>query len=353
MDLREVGHLFLIGFQGTKLTPELREFLDELNPSGVVLFARNIEDPVQVAKLNHDLQFYASKTLGQGLFIAVDQEGGRVRRLREPFTPFPPAMELALSANPDEAVRQFGLVTAREIRLAGFNLDFVPVLDVPADPDHPLDSVIGDRAYGYESDLIARLGRIVIETMRSRGVIPCCKHFPGHGGTVLDSHADLPVDGRDFLSLEQSDLVPFLEAARMNVEMTMTAHVLYPLIDPDFPATLSRSVVDGMLRQRMEYDGVVITDDMDMAAVSERYSPQECCFRAFSAGADLLLFCNDPSKAFSGRAKLFEAFKSGEIPAQRLHESLRRIRQLKARFAASMTPCHEQSLRDYFKSRNA
>ena len=148
----------------------------------------------------------------RGIFIGVDQEGGRVRRLKEPFANSGPAFELASSQKPEEAVRRFARVTAEELRLVGFNLDFVPVLDVLGPKIDPDDSVIGDRSYGSDPEIVADLGEIVIQTMRSAGVIPCCKHFPGHGGTSVDSHTDLPVDIRPWEMIEKSDLIPFSRA---------------------------------------------------------------------------------------------------------------------------------------------
>ncbi len=190
MDRRDIGNLFIIGFDGTEFSPELRSLLDDLNPSGVILFSRNIEDPVQVARLNHDFQRFGNKS--RGFFIGVDQEGGRVRRLREPFAFFPPALELVAGHEPEAAVRDFARTTAREIALVGFNLDFAPVLDVLSHPDELRSSVIGDRAYGFDPETVARFGGIVVEELRTNGIIPCCKHFPGHGGTQVDSHVDLP-----------------------------------------------------------------------------------------------------------------------------------------------------------------
>jgi len=350
MDLRQIGNLFFIGFSGARLSPEVRDLLADLNPAGVILFARNIEDPLQVARLNHDLQTDAATRMREGLFIGVDQEGGRVRRLKEPFAVFPPPLQLASLQSPELALREFASVTGRELRLVGFNLDFVPVLDVLRETGSPADTVIGDRAYGFDAASVSRLGRIVIEAMRSERVIPCCKHFPGHGGTAVDSHIDLPVDERDKAALVKSDLVPFAAAIEMKVEMTMTAHVLYRSLDPEFPATLSRKVISGMLRKEMGFDGVVITDDLDMGAVADRYAPEESAYLAFSAGVDLLLICNDPSKAFSARARLLQALKDGEIPAERLKESLARVRRLKALYADSMRPCEQMRVREYFRA---
>lgn len=338
----------MVGFEGTEWSPELRDLLDDLNPCGVILFARNIETPEQTARLNRKIQAHTLKKSKWGLFIGVDQEGGRVRRLKAPYTEFPPALELASSDDPAAAVREFGMVTAREIRLVGFNTDFVPVMDVLGQEEDLASSVIGDRSYGFEPTVVSRLGSIVIETMRSQGVIPCCKHFPGHGGTSVDSHLDLPIDPREAAVIERFDLVPFQSAVDMNVEMLMTAHVLFPALDLALPATLSPSIIGGVLRNKMGYDGVAVTDDLDMGAVAGRYTAEESTLKAFAAGVDIPLICNSPEKALSARFALFEAFRSEEIPAARFNESLERIQRLKARYSASMIPCDVGAVRSYF-----
>jgi beta-N-acetylhexosaminidase len=348
MDLREIGRLFVVGFAGTDFSQEVRELLDDLNPSGVILFSRNIVDPVQVATLNCSLQKHVLARYPSGLLIGVDQEGGRVRRLREPFTGFPPALEAASSEDPARKVREFAQVTAREIRLVGFNLDFVPVLDVLGQKDDLDKSVIGDRSYGFEPSVVSRLGLIAMETMRAEGVIPCGKHFPGHGGTAVDSHKDLPVDDRPSDVIQSSDLVPFKDAVAEHVEMLMTAHVLYPSLDPVLPATLSPVLIDQLLRKEMSYQGIVITDDLDMGAVAKHYPPEDCALKAFSAGADILLICNNPEKAFAARERIFDAIKTGEAPEDRLRQSLRRIADLKAQYAASLRPCDPKKAAEFF-----
>jgi beta-N-acetylhexosaminidase len=339
MEERTLGGLFLVGFQGTILNLELRDFLEDLNPAGVVLFARNIEGPVQVARLTHQLQTHARELGRDGLIIGVDQEGGRVNRLREPFPVFPPALELAGAPDPESAVRDFARVTASELRTLGINLDFVPVMDVPERPWDARTSVIGDRAFGADPADVARFGLVVVETMRSEGIIPCCKHFPGHGGTLVDSHRDLPMDPRSRQDLLSRDLVPFARAIQAGVEMIMTAHVLYPALDPELPATLSPAIVRGLLHGEMGFPGVTVTDDLDMDAIAARYSVEDYSVRAVAAGADLLMFCNHPEKAFAARTALMDGVRRGEIPAARIEESLGRVSSLAARFTASRIPC--------------
>ncbi len=347
MQERDLGKLFIVGFEGAEFSDELKDFLHELNPCGIIFFSRNILDPLQVATINNQLQSMAISILGDGLFIGLDQEGGRVKRLGRPFSEFPSALELASSADPVFSVGRFASVTATELRLAGFNLDFTPVLDVLPSVETPLGSVIGDRSYGKDPAVVSFLGRTVIEKMKGHGVITCGKHFPGHGGTVVDSHLSLPTDSRAFHELDIRDLVPFRDAIGAGLEMIMTAHVVHMSIDPVNPATFSSPVIMGLLRNIMDFGGVVITDDLDMGAVSALCSPEESALRAFEAGADILLMCNRPENALAARSLVFDSYRQGMFNIERLNASLMRIADLKRRYANSLAPCDVAKLKSY------
>jgi beta-N-acetylhexosaminidase len=348
MDEREIGNLFMIGFDGTDFSTNVQKLVDELNPCGVILFARNILHPLQLASLNNSLQRHFLEKRSEGIFIGVDQEGGRVQRLKEPFTIVPPAFTLASDEDPENAVRNYARIIAQEIGLVGFNLNFVPVMDVLATTIAPDNSVIGDRSYGHDSEKVARLGVALMETMRSEGIITCCKHFPGHGGTAVDSHTALPQDDRPADTIAQCDCVPFSRAVEMQADMIMTAHVLYGSLDARNPATLSKAIIDGMLRTRFSYSGVVITDDLDMAAVSQLYPPYECALRALDAGADILMFCNHPERAIAARSNILRAIRKKEISEKRIRASLKRIGKLKSTYANSLVPCEEMRVKEYF-----
>ncbi len=348
LEPRDLGGLFMIGLFDTSFDAEAREFLDELKPAGVILFTRNVIDPVQIALLNHDLQAYAHRRYGEGLLIGTDQEGGRVSRLRAPFTQFPPALEIAESDDPEGNVERFATVTARELRLTGFTTDFIPVMDVLGGHGDARSSVIGDRSYGADPRVAANLGTRVATVLQSMGITACAKHFPGHGGTSVDSHLDLPVDHRSRERIERSDLVPFRAAVAAGVSMIMSAHVVYPAIDPERPATLSRAALTGILREEIGFDGVTVSDDMDMAAVSDRYGPEEYSAAAIDAGADLVLICNDPQKSFAARMGLVAALRDRTLTEERIRLSLERLARLKRTYADSLAPCDIQAVRDYF-----
>lgn len=349
MDRREIGQLFIVGFTGTAPDTGARRLLEHLNPAGVILFSRNVEDPRQVARLNNELQRFAHEKLSAPLLISVDQEGGRVARLREPFTAVPPALQIAQDPDPEKSVAQYADVMARELALAGFNLDFAPVMDVLSFEQDLESTVIGDRSYGTNPTTVSRLAVIAARSLRRRGVIPCGKHFPGHGGTLVDSHKDLPVDERTREELDACDLKPFHAAVTEGLEIIMTAHVLYPKLDPDLPAGLSKPVITGLLREEWNYQGVVITDDLDMGAVTGLFTAEECCVRALKAGTDLLLICNHPEKAFSARDAIARALSAGELPEARIREAIQRTATIKRAFADTMRPCDVAALDDYFR----
>ena len=344
---RKVGQLLMVGIQGQTLDSATRDFLNEIRPNGVILFARNIESPRQIAELNRDLQKFAIDMGLDPFFISVDQEGGRVRRLREPFSEFPASWEMANSDSPEASVKDFASRTAAELRLAGFNLDFVPVLDMVDEKVDLKTTVIGDRSFGSNPETVAHLGNIVIREMRLAGVIPCAKHFPGHGATTVDSHFDLPVDRRLLQELESRDLIPFRQAVNNQIEMIMTAHVLFPMLDLDKPATMSSRILDNLLRKVMGYDGVIITDDLDMGAVSKSYSTDTCVVESFNAGADILLICNSRDKALEAIASLKTAVRDGRIDPHQVSVSINRIESLKKKFVGSFRPCDSSQLLSY------
>ena len=349
MDLREIGNLFMVGFQGTRFSSELRDLIDDLNPCGVIHFSRNIESPRQTALLNRDLQKYVWERSDKGT-LYWSGPGGRTGQAT-PGTVylFPTGVDPCpgRKTRPGLSGNLLGSPLARS-GWRGFNLDFVPVLDLLGDMKDPALSVIGDRSYGSDPHSVSRLGNIVVNTMRDAGVIPCCKHFPGHGGTEVDSHVDLPVDTRTAEALARADLMPFRDAAAHRVEMMMTAHVLYPALDTRHPATLSRRIVSGILREEMSYEGVVITDDLDMGAVANRFTMEESVLAAIDAGVDIMLICHSLEKALSARSTLAEAILQGRISEATIRRSSHRIQALKERYADSLLPIEIEPVRQHF-----
>jgi beta-N-acetylhexosaminidase len=280
------GQLLMVGIPGPRVDAEARELVRDLKVGGVILFARNIESPEQVWELTRDLQREAMAATGRPLLLAVDQEGGRVQRLKEPFTLIPPARELGITRTPEE-VEYLSRQVANELALVGLNVNLAPVLDVPRSPACPQ----WDRAYSSDPDRAARYALAAIRGYRAGGIIPVAKHFPGLGDTLADSHEVLP-RALSSDAKREADLLPFRQAIAAGVPMVMTAHVAVPQWD-EHPATLSAVALQGWLRQRLGFAGVIITDDLEMGGITTSLPAPQGAHEALAAGADLLLICNN------------------------------------------------------------
>jgi len=330
------GGLFILGFDGTAVDAALAQTIEHWRPAGFILFRRNIGPPAGVARLCRDL--HGLYPPDEAPLISVDQEGGRVARLRAPFTELPPARllgRLYQRTGSLDLVRRTAEVTAVELTAVGINFNFAPVLDVDSNPANP---IIGDRAYGGTPNLVSAVARAIIDTYQGHGLMACAKHFPGHGDTDADSHLELPVVHRDRESLEDIELPPFRDAAVAGVAAMMTAHVLYPALDPHWPATLSRPILTGLLREELGFEGLIVTDNMEMRGVWGRWPPCELTRRALAAGCDLFigggggLDGRHPQTEiqFELMETLAAQIEAGEVPAARVEQSLERIRRVKA-----------------------
>ncbi len=311
------------------ITPEIRSLAREFSLGGVILFSRNIEAPEQVAELSYDLQQLAAET---PLWVSVDQEGGRVARLRKPFTEWPPMAVLGRSQDTGLA-RRFAAALAAELRAVGITLDYAPVLDIHTNPKNP---VIGDRALAEDADSVARLGAAIVAGLQENGVAACGKHFPGHGDTSVDSHLDLPLVEHPPDRIRRVECVPFREAIRAGVAFIMTAHVLVPAIDEERPATLSRRIVHGMLREELGFEGVILSDDLEMKAVANSYTVPDATVGAVSAGCDAVLVCSGNVEAQAAALEaLVHAVEQGRIAYSALEDTLKRLHRAKLRFLAA------------------
>lgn len=324
----KIGQMFMVGLTGEELTSDDEQFLKEHPFGGFILFTHNLKNPEQILSLCRSL-WERKKELPP--FIAIDEEGGRVHRLPAPFTRFPPAAALGRSADPDLA-RRVGLAIARELSAVGINLDFAPVLDVHSNPDNP---VIGERAFSSDPEQVIALGWAFTQGLREGGVIPCGKHFPGHGDTSADSHLELPVVAKSVDALEAVEFAPFRHACQNQIESLMTAHVLYPTLDAELPATLSRAILQGLLRRTLGFGGVIFSDDLEMKAIGERYGLEEAALLGAAAGADVLLFCHDAEKAAQAMDLFCRRAEEKSPLRERVEESYRRIRELKERRLSS------------------
>ena len=299
----KIGQMIMIGLQGEELNQEEERLFRDYPIGGFILFSHNLKEPQQILSLCRSL-WERSKEVPP--LIAIDQEGGRIHRLPAPFTHFPPAAALGRTQNPELAYR-VGLATARELLAVGINVNFAPVLDVLSNPNNP---VIGDRSLSSDTEQVIALGWEIIQGLRKGGIIPCGKHFPGHGDTARDSHLELPVVEKDLAALKATELPPYIHACHNQIESLMTAHVLYPCLDPNYPSTLSHSIITSLLRQEFGYDGVVFGDDLEMKAISKNYSLEEAVSLSVDAGVDELMFCHDHLRSVQAFDFLYQQAES-------------------------------------------
>ena len=318
------GLFFTVGVKATELSAEERLFFKEAGLGGFILYQRNLSDPEQIVALCRSLWGLGAE---YAPFIVIDAEGGRVHRLPPPFTHFP-APALIGQRNEADLAYRLGKATAAELALVGINLNLAPVLDVNSNPQNP---VIGDRAFAGDPAKVIRLSEKWTEGLRDGGIIPCAKHFPGHGHTDRDSHLDLPVIDRSLDELRATEFPPFIDACRNGIEALMTAHVLYPALDPKLPATLSEPIVNGLLRHQLSYDGVVFSDDMEMKAIRDHYGLEEAALLAVGAGIDVLLYGHELDRALTAFEFLCARAETEPALRTRVENSYERIAQLKRR----------------------
>ncbi len=323
---RHIGQLLLTGFDGTQIPPELRSFAREFDLGGAIVFGRNVEAPEQVAELALQTQELAQEL---PLWLAVDQEGGRVARLRDGFTRWP-AMATLGRAQDEKLATRFARALAHELQAVGITLDFTPVLDVLTNPKNP---AIGDRALSDKAEDVARLGRVIIETLQSQGIAASGKHFPGHGDAGVDSHDEMPICDLPPDRLEAVELAPFRSAIDARVAFILTAHVMFPALDEERPATLSSRIVTGLLRDELRFDGAVLSDDLDMGAIATRYPIEQAVVEAIAAGVDGLLICGvDYDKKARALEALIRAVEGETLPLKRVEDAMSRMRGAKERF---------------------
>jgi beta-N-acetylhexosaminidase len=323
---RQIGKLLIAGFNGIEIPIELRSLAKEFGLGGVILFARNIVEPEQVA----ELAFEASRLVPDvPLWVSVDQEGGRVARLKAPFTEWPPMATLGRSGDPGLAER-FARALAAELRAVGITLDYAPVLDVHTNPKNP---VIGDRALAEKPEVVARLGASIVRTLQDAGIAACGKHFPGHGDTSTDSHHELPLVEHPPDRLRAMEFVPFRAAIDAGVAAIMTAHVFVPSLDDERPATLSKRIVTGVLREELRYGGLILSDDLEMKAIARDYAVPSAAVRAIDAGCDGLLICSgDLDTQVKSLEAIVYAVEQEQLRIARVEDALARHQRAKERF---------------------
>ena len=338
----QIGQLLIAGFRGDQIPVEIRSLAREFGLGGVILFARNVAEPEQVAEVAFD----ASRlTPDLPCWVSVDQEGGRVARLKAPFTEWPPMATLGRSGDVRLAER-FARALAAELKSVGITLDYAPVLDIHTNPKNP---VIGDRALADKADQVARLGAAIVRALQGEGVAACGKHFPGHGDTSTDSHFELPLVEHPPERLRDTEFAPFRAAIDAGVATIMTAHVLVPSLDEKRPASLSRRIVHELLREELKFDGVILSDDLEMKAVAAEFEVPSAAVMAIQAGCDGVLICSgDHDTQAAALEAIIHAVEEARLPLARIEDALKRQRRAKERFLAapvSARPLERRALR--------
>ena len=349
LDLSEVnsrvGQLFMVGMPGPQMDEDTRDLIRDYNVGGVVLFSRNIEEPIQLTNLCQDLQDTAMEFHGLPLILAIDQEGGRVARLKEPFTQFPGNTAMGQDTEPIERAMEFGRVTAKEMKLVGFNMNFAPVLDVQrGEPEKHLRG----RTFGEDVKIVSKLGRAVVRSLQEHGILAVAKHFPGLGRSSVDPHFGLPRIELDMKEMEEVNLPPFQTAINVRVSGIMTSHAIYPVLDPERPATLSPVILTRLLREKMGFEGLIITDDLEMGAIAKHWGIAEGAAAAFEAGANILLICEDQGRVLEGIEILRQRLLQGEISSQRLDQSNERIMKVRTELLDRREWVLTANIREYF-----
>lgn len=323
----KIGQMVIAGIDGYEVDDNVMSMIQDYHVGGIILFSQNIKDSHQLLSLINSLKDANSKNKIP-LFMSVDEEGGRISRMPEEFKNLPTNKTIG-RVNNKEFSYKVGSVIAEEISSLGFNMDFAPVLDINSNPKNP---VIGDRSFSGDPQVVSSLGIQTMKGLQQGGVIPVIKHFPGHGDTSVDSHVGLPLVDADLKRLNSFELVPFSDAVKSGADAVMIAHILLKKIDAQNPASMSKTVITDMLRKQLKFDGVVITDDMTMGAVTKNYKIEDAAVKTVNAGADIVLVCHGYENEKAVIKALKSGVESGNIKEEKIDESVYRILKLKQKY---------------------
>lgn len=323
-----LGQKLIFGFHGETMPEEFIRLLREYKIGNVILFLRNVKSADQLRKLCAEIQSVILEETGYPAFIVIDQEGGMVSRLPQDAVNVPGAMALAATGDPENA-RKSSEITVRQLRGLGPNFNMAPVLDVNSNPQNP---VIGVRSFGDDPESVAAFGAAAIHPYESSGVLCCGKHFPGHGDTAVDSHLGLPRVDKTLEELEQVELVPFRRAVQAGIPAIMISHVLFPrLEEKEVPCTMSRRIVTGLLKEKMGYSGLILTDCMEMGAIRDFYGTPEGTVAAIRAGVDLAEISSTLSLEWEAARAVNQAAEQGELDLEEIRASVKKILAYKKR----------------------
>lgn len=321
----KIGQMIITGFNGSEYNDDMDRLINEYKVGGVILFARNIEDSNQMIDLTRALQ---ENNNNLPLFISIDEEGGRVSRLPDDVEKFPSAFTIGLINNQQTAYEN-GKEIGYTLKRLGINLDYAPVLDIYSNENN---TVIGDRAFSKEESIVSTMGIATMEGIEDSDIIPVVKHFPGHGDTEVDSHYGLPIVYKTLEELRNFEFIPFVKAIESGCDVIMVSHIILNEVDSSNPASLSKIVISDLLRKDLEFDKVVITDDMSMGAITSIMSIEEACIKSIEAGCDILLLGN----AYEEIEQVINSIKlklyNGEISEEQINKSVKRILELKKKY---------------------
>ncbi|MBW9152768.1 beta-N-acetylhexosaminidase [Clostridium estertheticum] len=328
MNLDEkIGQLVIVGLDGYTTNNNITNLIKNYKVSGVILFSKNVENSNQLVSLINSIK--TNNSLNKApLFVSVDEEGGRVSRMPYELKKLP-SNKIIGNMNDSDLSYNIGKTIGDELKIYGFNMDFAPVLDINSNPNNP---IIGDRSFGNNSNIVSKLGIKTMKGMSNNNIIPVVKHFPGHGDTSVDSHIGLPVVNKDIKALNNFELLPFKNAIKNNADAIMVAHILLSKIDNENPASMSKVVITDILRKKLEFNGVVITDDMTMAAIMKYNDIGDAAIKSFNAGSDIILVCHEYNNELKVINSLKAAVQSKIISEKRLNESVYRILKLKEKY---------------------
>lgn len=321
----KIGQMIITGFNGSEYNDDMDRLINEYKVGGVILFARNIEDSNQMIDLTRALQ---ENNNNLPLFISIDEEGGRVSRLPDDVEKFPSAFTIGL-INDQQTAYENGKEIGYTLKRLGINLDYAPVLDIYSNENN---TVIGDRAFSKEESIVSTMGIATMEGIEDADIIPVVKHFPGHGDTEVDSHYGLPIVYKTLEELRNFEFIPFVKAIESGCDVIMVSHIILNEVDSSNPASLSKIVISDLLRKDLEFDKVVITDDMSMGAITSIMSIEEACIKSIEAGCDILLLGN----AYEEIEQVINSIKlnlyNGEISEEQINKSVKRILELKKKY---------------------
>ncbi|MFF2088893.1 beta-N-acetylhexosaminidase [Paenibacillus sp. NPDC058174] len=323
----KVGQMIIAGIDGKAIDAEASRMIKEERIGGIILYGTNIADLQGMVALVNALK-EANSGNAVPLLISVDQEGGKVSRMPKSFTAIPSNKKVGATNDPSLA-EEMGKLLAEELKLTGFNMNFAPVLDVNSNPANP---IIGTRSFGATAELVSRMGMAEMKGIRENGIIPVVKHFPGHGDTSVDSHLELPIVNKTREELAKLEWLPFEAAIEQKTDAIMVAHILYPHLDPDKPASISAAIIGDVLRGKMGYDGVVMTDDLTMGAITKNYGLAEAALDSVQAGSDIVLIAHGYDNALQVRDAILKSMQDNKLSVERIDKSVRRILSLKQRY---------------------